>query len=214
MSLPITQGSSTRVISRAAKSSTTALRAGLGAACFVVLAVLTGVVVLSYRSMLRVEEDQRWVGHAYLVLQKLDEVFVHLISAETSQRGYLLSSKKSYLSSRQPEPDNLRDDLKDIGRLTKDNPRQQQTLQQLERLVSTQLSEFQNEMTLGEREVLIDAVGSGAAGKRSSLSEIISHIAQMKRPVDFQQFRASVKQSSLYWLVVNQPPPPAAFQEK
>jgi CHASE3 domain sensor protein len=150
MSLPITQGSGTRVISRASKGSTTALRAGLGAACFVVLAVLTGVGVLSYRSMLRVEEDQRWVGHTHLVLQKLDDVFVHLISAETSQRGYLPNSKKSYLSSRQLDLDNLRDDLKDIGRLTKDNPRQQQTLQQLERLISTQLSELQNEMTLAK----------------------------------------------------------------
>jgi CheY-like chemotaxis protein len=33
----------------------------------------------------------------------------------------------------------------------------------------------------------------------------------IQKPVDFEQFRATVKQSSLYWLVVNQPPPPAAF---
>lgn len=36
----------------------------------------------------------------------------------------------------------------------------------------------------------------------------------IQKPVDFEQFRVTVKQSSLYWLVVNQPPPPAAFQEK
>ena len=36
----------------------------------------------------------------------------------------------------------------------------------------------------------------------------------IQKPVDFEQFRATVKQSSFYWLVVNQPPPPAAFQEK
>ncbi len=36
----------------------------------------------------------------------------------------------------------------------------------------------------------------------------------IQKPVDFAQFRETVKQASLFWLVVNQPPPPAAFQEK
>jgi two-component system, response regulator len=36
----------------------------------------------------------------------------------------------------------------------------------------------------------------------------------IQKPVDFEQFRETVKQASLFWLVVNQPPPPAAFQEK
>lgn len=36
----------------------------------------------------------------------------------------------------------------------------------------------------------------------------------IQKPVDFEQFRGAVQQASLFWLVVNQPPPPAAFQEK
>ena len=38
-----------------------------------------------------------------------------------------------------------------------------------------------------------------------------SHI---QKPVDFDQFRQTVKQAGLFWLVVNQPPPPSAFQGK
>lgn len=34
----------------------------------------------------------------------------------------------------------------------------------------------------------------------------------IQKPVDFVQFREAVKQLGLYWLVVNQPPPPAAFR--
>lgn len=34
----------------------------------------------------------------------------------------------------------------------------------------------------------------------------------IQKPVDFEQFRETVKQASLFWLVVNQPPPPAAFE--
>ena len=38
--------------------------------------------------------------------------------------------------------------------------------------------------------------------------------AYIQKPVDFDQFRQVVKQAGLFWLVVNQPPPPAAFQSK
>ena len=34
----------------------------------------------------------------------------------------------------------------------------------------------------------------------------------IQKPVDFDQFREAVRQLGLYWLVVNQPPPPAAFR--
>ena len=34
----------------------------------------------------------------------------------------------------------------------------------------------------------------------------------IQKPVDFEQFRKTVKDTGLYWLVVNQPPPLAAFQ--
>src|SRR5208337_3933116 len=36
----------------------------------------------------------------------------------------------------------------------------------------------------------------------------------VQKPVDFDSFRNLVKQLGLYWLVVNEPPPPAAFQAK
>ena len=36
----------------------------------------------------------------------------------------------------------------------------------------------------------------------------------IQKPVDFDQFRDTVKQLGLYWLVVNQPPPTAAFAKK
>ena len=36
----------------------------------------------------------------------------------------------------------------------------------------------------------------------------------IQKPVDFNQFRETVKQLGLYWLVVNQPPPRSAFSKK
>ena len=38
--------------------------------------------------------------------------------------------------------------------------------------------------------------------------------AYIQKPVDFDQFRSVVKEVGLFWLVVNQPPPPAALKPK
>lgn len=35
--------------------------------------------------------------------------------------------------------------------------------------------------------------------------------AYIQKPVEFDSFRRAVKQLGLFWLVVNEPPPPAAF---
>ena len=38
--------------------------------------------------------------------------------------------------------------------------------------------------------------------------------AYIQKPVDFEKFRETIKQLGLFWLVVNEPPPPNAFQAK
>ena len=38
--------------------------------------------------------------------------------------------------------------------------------------------------------------------------------AYIQKPVDFDKFRQVIKQLGLFWLVVNEPPPLAAFQPK
>jgi CheY-like chemotaxis protein len=36
----------------------------------------------------------------------------------------------------------------------------------------------------------------------------------IQKPVDFEQFRHTIKQLGLYWLLVNQPPPTGAFDKQ
>jgi two-component system response regulator len=45
------------------------------------------------------------------------------------------------------------------------------------------------------------------AGYKSGVSAFI------QKPVDFTQFQAAIKEVGLFWLVVNQPPPPEAFAD-
>jgi len=36
--------------------------------------------------------------------------------------------------------------------------------------------------------------------------------AYIQKPVEFDSFRKAVKQLGLFWLVVNEPPPPCTFR--
>jgi PAS domain S-box-containing protein len=156
------------------------LRAKLAAACGGALVLFCWVGLLSYRSMLHVDEDQRWIAHTYTVLGKLDALLTDLISAESNQRNHVFTGKQSYLSAYKSDLDRLRDNLNDVGRLTSDNPRQQQALQQLRPLISTKLSEFQESLTIrGPEGAKSDFVVRGGMEKQS-LPDITSRITQMK----------------------------------
>jgi PAS domain S-box-containing protein len=152
---------------------------GLVAACVVAIALLGWVGLLSYRSTLRAEEDQRWVIHTHLVLQKLDGALEHLISAGSSKRGDVEAAEKSYLPSYRADLDAIRDDLDEVGQLTSDNPRQQRALQELRPLISTMLSESQEDPVLSKRTAKTHTTAQGNQG-RWLLKEITSRVTQMK----------------------------------
>jgi PAS domain S-box-containing protein len=150
------------------------------AACAVALALLSWVGVLSHRSILRVEEDQRWVVHTHLVLKKLDGVIEHLISAATSQRAYARTADKSYLSAYRADLESIRENLNEIGQLTSDNPSQQEALQQLKPMISTMLAEFQEELTVGDKKQVTANITVCSGVDKQSLLEIASRVTQMK----------------------------------
>jgi PAS domain S-box-containing protein len=103
--------------------------------------------VLSYRSAIRGEEDRRWIVHTHIVMQKLDSLLLHSITAETNWREYGLSGEESYLSPYKADLLQLQDDLDEVGRMTSDNPRQQRALEQLRPLISTAFPGFQKGLT-------------------------------------------------------------------
>jgi len=156
------------------------LRTRLVGACGVSLALFSSVAVLSYRSMLHVDEDQRWIAHTRIVLQKLDAVLTDLISAETNERSYVFTGEESYRSWYQRDVDSLRNDMNEVSALTSDNPRQQQVLRQLRPLISTNLADLEEGATNRSRE----GTRAGASLRRGmgkqSLLEITSRLAQMK----------------------------------
>jgi PAS domain S-box-containing protein len=102
--------------------------------------VALGVIsFLSYRSVVRLREDARRVGHTEEVISSLRLLLSTLTDAETAQRGYTLTGEESYL---EPYDKALRDVdglLQGLRTLTSDNAERQGQLDLLAQLVAERL---------------------------------------------------------------------------
>src|SRR6202166_3771988 len=99
------------------------------------LAVLVVVGVVSYRSVTRLDESARWVGHTHEVLGTIEAVKANIEDAKSSQRGYVISGSDDFLRPYALAKQNVLKMLADVRRLTYDNPGQQNRLDALASLV-------------------------------------------------------------------------------
>lgn len=180
MSLRTASGFSKREKAGPSPLGTKTALIGLVAAFVVALGLLNWVSVLSYNSVLRAQEDQHWVMHTHLVLQKLDDLLEHLISAEAVESGYLQNEDRFYIASYKSDVDSIRGALNQVAQLTSDNPMQQQTLQQLNSRMSILLSEFQDELAAGGKKAVKTDTVVRKRRERQSLQETVACIMQMK----------------------------------
>jgi methyl-accepting chemotaxis protein len=110
---------------------------GLGFALSFALLVLIGTV--AYRSVNAIAQTTTWVAHTHLVLEHISELHRLLVSAETEQRGYVISGDPAFL-----EPSHTLDGaanvtLRELRELTADNSNQQRRLDQLEPLIAAKM---------------------------------------------------------------------------
>ncbi|XGV95383.1 MAG: response regulator [Leptolyngbya sp. BL-A-14] len=108
---------------------------------------------ISYRSTRQLIETSKRESHTYEVISQVEELLSRLKDAETGQRGYVITGEKKYL-----EPYNSAVQVLDgrtrgrLRELTRDNPAQQQRLNQLEPLVNAKLSELDETIQLRQKQ--------------------------------------------------------------
>ncbi|MEH2084747.1 MAG: CHASE3 domain-containing protein [Nostoc sp.] len=105
----------------------------------IAVAIMTGVGIISYLSLLQYRENAQWVTHTREVLEKTKEVMSEVKDAETGQRGYLLTGKERYLEPYRTATGEIAEKLQALRQLTADNPNQQQRLDRLEPLIAKKL---------------------------------------------------------------------------
>jgi len=127
------------------------ISAGFGTA----LAILVLVGVLSYRSMVHSDEDRQWVTHTHQVLEQVNAVMTDLLSAETGERGFILTGETSFLDPYNDAFAHVNGDVTELRRMTSDNPVQQRTLDRVEPLISERLGMLHDRVELRKHEGLV-----------------------------------------------------------
>jgi signal transduction histidine kinase/CheY-like chemotaxis protein len=92
----------------------------------------------------RSESDDRWVLHSLDVRTQLTRILSLVQSAETGQRGYLLTGRAIYLEPYDRANAELPPALDHFQDLVSDNPRQTQPLKQLHDLILAKLNELRS----------------------------------------------------------------------
>jgi signal transduction histidine kinase len=146
------------------------------------LLIMLSIGVLSFRSIVRDQEDREWVTHTHLVVEKLQAARIDITLAETGQRGYILTGEDRYLEPYGSGLKRVQQDNKELRSLTSDNPKQQEAIQRLEPLIAVRLAELSAGIEVRKRSGLlagVEAVAKGSIGEQS-MREIASQIAEMR----------------------------------
>jgi len=109
---------------------------GFGVACAVLL-LMAGV---TYRNTSNLIETEDWVTHTYEVKARLAGLTAALTTAESGERGFLITGADSYLDGYRTALTGVKTAFEDVRKLTLDNPRQQDRLNQLQPLIEQRLA--------------------------------------------------------------------------
>ncbi len=120
----------------------------IGVSFAVGLAILATIGAVSHNGTNQLVTTARQETHTYQVLAALQEVLSLIKDAETGQRGFLLTGEPRYLQPYNAAIENISRKVKDLRRLTADNPNQQSNLDDLEPQITAKLDELQETVQL------------------------------------------------------------------
>ena len=103
------------------------------------MVALLAMTWLVHQSSGQFSNSFSWVMQTYKVLDLFEQTQAHIVDAEASQRGYLLTGRSDYLEPYHRAMASIRDDLAELKKLTHGNATQQANLALLEKMVDSDL---------------------------------------------------------------------------
>ncbi|MGY0040197.1 CHASE3 domain-containing protein [Pedobacter sp. NJ-S-72] len=88
---------------------------------FVLLSAITSTI-----SIRKTNEDAKWENHTYDVIDVAQDIELKLLNSETSLRGYIITQRNEYLDTYTKNIHQIIPKVKEMQRMTADNPDQQQ----------------------------------------------------------------------------------------
>jgi CHASE3 domain sensor protein len=124
----------------------------LATAILLAVSALAVIGAVSYVQITTLINARAPIERSHQVLEDIDALLTSLTSAETGQRGYLLTGDAEYLRPYAQAIAQIDDQVAGLGELVGDNPRQQATLDRLEPPVARKLAELDQTVMLRRTE--------------------------------------------------------------
>jgi methyl-accepting chemotaxis protein len=130
-----------------------ALKIGGSFGVILIILLLTGYI--SFRNIIRLQENAIRVVHAHAIMTKIEEATSNIKDAETGIRGYIITGSEKYLEPYNNALPEISGDMNDLRQLISD-PGQQQRLLKFESMVTEKL-DFLKEVISVRRDTGFDA---------------------------------------------------------
>jgi len=155
-------------------------RIAAGFALSFALLLLIGTV--AYRGINSLTGTSYAVAHTHLVLEDISNLLGLLTDAETGQRGFLITGDEAYLEPFADGVAGIPSVVKDLRRLTIDNPNQQKRIDEAEPVIADRLSVLRRiieirKTTSGEQAAKVMQQGEG----KQLMDNLRRILAQMER---------------------------------
>jgi methyl-accepting chemotaxis protein len=130
--------------------------------------LLLAIGAVAYTSINKLTSTSQWVTHTHEVLEHIAGVLSLLKDAETGQRGYVVTGDEAFLGPYHTGSRDVLNVLKELRKLTMDNPNQQKRIDSIEPLIDAKLAELKQTIDLREKGSVDETVKivRGGEGKR------------------------------------------------
>lgn len=143
---------------------------------------LVGTLALGVSALRRFASASESVEHTMLVNVSVHDVLEALVDAETGERGFLLTGRRDYLEPYEHARARLGDAIGRLRSLTRDNPRQQSVLDDIERDAVLKLTGIQQLIELRSSEGLGAAVEATLTeSDKASMDALRRDVAAMEQ---------------------------------
>jgi methyl-accepting chemotaxis protein len=144
-----------------ARTWTLAQKVGGGFGVTVVALVV--IAVAGVRSARALVDNDEWVAHTYLVRHQIAELLTQLVTAETNQRGFVITANDEFLEPYRAALAMVDKTFADVRQLTIDNPRQTARLDAIRPVLDNRLAVLAKHLELRRTSSLEATAASIAA---------------------------------------------------
>ncbi|MBD2616540.1 CHASE3 domain-containing protein [Nostoc punctiforme FACHB-252] len=142
------------------------------------LLLISVVAAASYLSIQRLTAQKQWVVHTQQVTESIARVRIHLGNAESAQNSYIFTENRLYRETYKQQKQKVYQLLKDMRRLSSNNPNQQNRLDTLEPLVAEKFSLLEQSIDLFKEKSLDKATQRSIVDRGVEIGKQMQAISQ------------------------------------